>query len=233
MNPLNSATTRTFELSSPVWFFLPRTIAYFQNCRSKIDRTKDDFIPNGLNYTIITLAVFYLEGCLEGWLRQTICSVETPENPMLHKLHQNLLSGIGRVTSAAAYNEQVELVYGKKLSELCANRWEGFQILFALRGVLAHGRMVQVTIITEGDTRENSFDGNYGKVWDYLKKNGLVSDKDDDFDIGYFCLRDLVADYWVNFSRLFISELGASLDGKPKVIFDENRYVSETMWHYP
>lgn len=231
-NPIFSQT-QTSELNSPLWFYLPRTIAYLQHGRATLDHSADDFTPTGVNYTIIMLAVFYLEGCLEAWLRETICSVPIPDHPMLQELQVEFLNKIGKTTSPEDYNKQVELVCGRKLSELCPDKWEGFKALFALRGALAHGRMLQATVTTDGQNHENSFNGGYQTAWKYLEGQGVVTSQMDVFSLGELLLSDSVADHWVSFCRSFIYALGEALGGNEQKIFKDARFESDSSWSYP
>jgi len=198
-----------------------------------MDRQSDDFTPTGINYTIIMLAVFYLEGCLEAWLREVICSKKAPDNSMFESLQIELLGKIGKTTSPEDYNKQILLVCGKSLSELCPNKWEGFKALFSFRGALAHGRMVFATVTTDGKTWENSFNGGYDMVWKYLEKKGVVSVQIDAGWLGDLLLSDAVADYWINFCRDFIRELGQVLEGDEKNIFQRTNFEAKNMWFYP
>jgi hypothetical protein len=221
------------EVSSPLWFYLPTTIAFLQNSRLKMDRQSDDFTPNGVNYTIIMLAVFYLDGCLEAWLREVICSVKAPDHSMFESLQIELLGKIGRTNSPEEYNKQVSVVCGRSLSELCPEKWEGFKALFSFRGALAHGRMVFATVTTDGTTWENSFNGGYDSAWKYLQKKGIVSIQNDAGWLGDLLLSDAVADYWVGFCRDFIRELGEALEGNERTIFEKTDFAANNMWFYP
>jgi len=179
------------------------------------------------------LAVFYLEGCLEAWLRETVSAVPLADHPLLQELHREFLSKIGKATSPEDYNRQVELICGKKLSDLCADQWQGLKALFALRGALAHGRMIEASVTTDGQNHENSFNGGYNKAWEYLEKQKVVTAQMDVMQLGDVLLSDKVADYWVSFSRDFIVVLGEALGGNEQKLFKQARFDSQSGWSYP
>lgn len=185
----------------------------------------------GINHAIVFYAACYVEGVLETTLkallrrrREIYNKIDVPDfeirktiNTLFNALEEDLQTRISRATGVDAYETLIELLTGTRIgqSKKVRESWEGIQVLFQFRNVLAHGRAISASRLSAYWIKEpwqENFSGGYKRAEEYLFKGGLLECKfmdSDQFDL-YFT--DAVADHFWGLARSFITHVIATFE---------------------
>jgi len=212
----------------------------------------------GINYSIIFYSACYLESVLEAGLKAILLhkrlifqKVDIPDfnkrktiNQFYIELEDDIKDRISRATGIQNYDYLFKLLTGKKISEIneIKSFWEGIQILFQFRNVLAHGREISASMTSTSislvdksslvvESWEEFYCGGYKNAEDYLLKKGLIKKK---FVEEYFgnadgvlYFSDNVADHFWELAKDFILQLSKSLPEDVKKVFDEALLIQD------
>ena len=225
-------------IRAPIWLMIYETTRHLISPRDGLD--EEDEVRAGINLFVILNTTCFVEGALEsgmrGILRQkrnAFNKVDIPEletrktvNVFFKNLEKDMEMRIGRTTGIQSYNSMFELLIDRKISQYDNVKplWEGMQVLFNFRNVLAHGREVSATLVHAWNYDEEwkeFFSGGYSTVEKYLQKNKLITGKFTEGKLDNLYFEDKIADHFWNLSLNFLRKISESLKGEEKVAFDE------------
>ena len=194
----------------------------------------------GINHAIVFNSACYLEGILETSLkallrrrREIFNKIDMPDfevrkttNTLFRALEEDLENRISRSTGISVYEQIIELLTNKKISqnEDIKELWEGIQVLFQFRNVLAHGREVSARRISAYYIKEpwkENFSGGYKRAEDYLTKVGLLDQSFMDSDKLDLFFTDPIADHFWELASKFVERCINSFIIEDKKVVDE------------
>lgn len=186
----------------------------------------NQFERPGINFSIILNTACYVEGSIEwsinhvlNYIEMVIASIEIPEFgkrrgffSFWKRVVSELESKMSRATGPENSAEIFKLMTGVSLKECAGEQttWEGIQALFALRNVIAHGRMASMTSIFHGPDKEDSiieFKGGYASSIAYLKKRGIDVKKLNETSIEDSLFTDVIADHFFDVAKKFVTSV--------------------------
>lgn len=195
--------------------------------KEALRKPENDGRKTALNLNIILCSACLIEGVLEdrgkillGYYRDIFDTINIPEfelrKPMNHffnNIEEHLHKKVSQSTGLDNYASLFELFTGtsmkqhKKIKPL----YEGVNVLFQLRNVIAHGRLIHAYDVEAYYTNgiEEFFCGGYKKAEDYLIKKGLLSDRFRDVEGSSLYFSNEIAEHFDTISHSFISALDA------------------------
>lgn len=193
----------------------------------------------GINHSVIFYSACYLEGIIESGLkailsqkREVFNTVDIPElyarktvNRFFNSLESDIEERIARTTGVPNYDKIFELLTGERISKYNGVNalWEGIEVLFQFRNVLAHGREISASKMSAYWIEEpwkEFYSGGYKKAEDYLLKKGLIAQKFIDCDSEELYFTDGVADHFWGLSKEFVYQVSNGLPEDAKEAFD-------------
>lgn len=186
----------------------------------------------GLNYNIIINSACILEGKLESILSNIIeyfqdvfmhIEIDSKHDHrivygFINKTISNFKTQASRTTGIKNYSVFIHnLVTDYTITEEMKELNEGIIVLFELRNVLAHGRMITAETRTNMPYPEynelgvqEKFNGGYKKAEDYLLKKGIIGTKFLDSNGEQF-FQNCVADHFYEISQKYLTALISGL----------------------
>ena len=206
----------------------------------------DEELRIGINLSIILNSACYLEGAIEAVLKEFVYfktkalnkvyipDVETRKeifsfyNPLMDDLEVR----ISRTTGMQNYDQLFELFCGERISKMSnmETLWEGVQILFNFRNVIAHGREASACIINAYYYPEpvEEFSGGYAKLEQYLLKKKIIDKKFTDAEDVTIFFNNEIADHFWSLCNIFLKELSNSLSDDLKEIYNNVIFPNRT-----
>jgi len=228
---------------NPIWQHIPSTISFLMNQRKTLKHS-DISVKIGLNFSIILNSACFVEGALKTGLKGLLLQrrnefnkvssfpkfyTRKTLNTLFNSIESELDRRISRSTGLSNYDELFNLLIDQKLSgdDRIKPLWEGIQVLFQFRNVLAHGKEVSALAHsspqTQGEWLED-FCGGYKKAEEYLLKNKLLKKRYLDKGSEEIFFTNNIANHFYTLSQKFIRAISLSLSGPEKRAFDNAVY---------
>lgn len=186
---------------------------------------QNEKIKTALNLNIILCSACLIEGILEdrgklllGYYREVFNLIKKPNLELrkpMNYFYRNIEKYLGRKVSQSTgldnYSSLFETFTGSSMKKYVhiSPIYEGVNVLFQLRNVIAHGRQVHAYEVEAyyTDGIEAYFNGGYKKAEDYLVKKGLMTNRFLDGESSELYFTDEIANHFSDIAQEFIKAL--------------------------
>ena len=219
------------------WPYIKEFTEFLLHCRND-----DHSVPlrMGINHAIVFYSACSIEGVMEAVLkavlkrrREIYNKIEMPDfdvrkttNILFNALEEDLEIRISRSTGVEPYRDLLEALTGTAISQnqKVKELWEGVNVLFQFRNVLAHGREISASRLSAYWIKEpwqEKFSGGYKRAEEYLFKVGLLERGFMDSDKRDLYFTYAVADHFWDLAHNFVVRVLDALDAQDKEAVDK------------
>lgn len=195
------------------WHFYPQMINWKINNRNLI--LKEPALKNAINLSILIDLTTFHEGILTKVLINAIEKRQDKTDIFSTKIIKNYKERIKDLTWSK-YNEYVELILGKKISEITTNEnYKAVNILFDFRNLIVHANDLKIHYFRNGKKEDYySDDSKFNKIILYFKEKKLANwnfgSFNEENNLNYL-INDKIVEFLYSKSISFITEIVKSL----------------------
>ncbi|NJY62843.1 hypothetical protein HC174_08740 [Salinimicrobium sp. CDJ15-81-2] len=199
------------------------------------NNSSDFKLKSSINYNIVLQCSTFLEGSI-GQIFDSVIEfrkINVSQSEDKYKIFTlRSLEEFDDKIEKAQWNNYPEIfhsLFGYKLSSKMKDEiWEAIQVMFRLRSVIAHGNILTIEYFPIDDSNrcEIKVLKKYNNIYEYFSKKKLV-EKD---AVGFVNLmNDKIADYFVEKTSAFITEIVNAIEDKSEKSIVKNRlmYINE------
>ena len=190
------------------WHFYPRMIDWKIANRDLIKNNYE--LQNTINLSILVDLTTFFEGFLTKILNNAIEKRQNNEDIFSKKIVNHYRDKINELTWSK-YSEYVELILGKKLSEIIeCEVFKTINVLFNFRNLIVHANDLRLHYYHNGIKDDYYSDVKFNKIIKYFKEKKLIdwsfSSFSEDKNFNYL-INDSIIDFFYHHTINFIKNL--------------------------